>query len=112
MYGRTDAIAPPVPGSGRTGSRRSAMDVLAAQDHKSRAAAQQIGGGPKYAPSTSSDLREASSNVPAPRSIGHSRLSEDSDDDYDDDPFTRRDMDYPSEDSKLVSLFLFALLLL
>ncbi|VUZ45277.1 unnamed protein product [Hymenolepis diminuta] len=101
MYGRTDAIAPPVPGSGRTGSRRSAMDVLAAQDHKSRAAAQQIGGGPKYAPSTSSDLREVSSNVPAPRSIGHSRLSEDSDDDYDDDPFSRRDMDYPSEDSKL-----------
>nr|CDS28243.1 transcription initiation factor TFIID subunit 1 [Hymenolepis microstoma] len=101
MYGRNDAIAPPIPGSGRSGSRRSGVDVLAAQDHKSRAAAQQIGGGPKYAPSISNDFREASSNAPAPRSIGHSRLSGDSDDEYDEDPFSRRDMDYPLEDSRV-----------
>lgn len=107
MYGRADAIAPPLPGGSRSSSRRAQMDAIAAQDQKPRAAAQQIGSGSavKYAPSTHSDVRETSSATTLPRTVGHFRLSDDSDDDYDNDHYSRRDFDDHSEDSRPVGFF-------
>lgn len=101
-----NSAGPPPPGGSRSASRRSGMDALVAQDQKSRSEARQIGSGTRYLPPPNpSDFRDSSSHAHGPRSIGHSRLSGDSEEDFDDeDVFARRDMDYQSEDSRMVSV--------
>ncbi|CUT98613.1 transcription initiation factor TFIID subunit 1 [Echinococcus multilocularis] len=103
MYGRNDAVAPPPPGGGRSGSRRvlppgvEPETVAAAQELTSKPVAELLaatgggvaigggGGGGDGSGGVGYDAGDTDSAAfgDAPRSIGASRLSDDSDDAFD-----------------------------
>ncbi|KAL5109890.1 Transcription initiation factor TFIID subunit 1 [Taenia crassiceps] len=113
MYGRNDAVAPPLPGGGRSGSRRvlppgvEPETVAAAQELTSKPVAELLaatggGGGGDGSGGAGYDAGDADSATfgDAPHSIGASRLSDDSDDAFDHNRGDHECYDAHDEDSR------------
>ncbi|KAL5968160.1 Transcription initiation factor TFIID subunit 1 [Taenia solium] len=113
MYGRNDAVAPPLPGGGRSGSRRvlppgvEPETVAAAQELTSKPVAELLaatggGGGGDGSGGAGYDAGDTDSAAfgDAPHSIGASRLSDDSDDAFDHHRGDHECYDTHDEDSR------------
>lgn len=118
MYGRNDAVAPPLPGGGRSGSRRvlppgvEPETVAAAQELTSKPVAELLaatggGGGGDGSGGAGYDAGDTDSAAfgDAPHSIGASRLSDDSDDAFDHHRGEHECYDANDEDSCTVCAF-------